>query len=61
MMFGYKGERVGLNELRGILPHFLSGFPGYKAIRNQLACKTSTKDELFALLDGLDKRLGYEK
>ena len=51
-----KGEIVGVRELRGIIPHFFSGFPGYKKVRNEIATKTHTKEQLMRVLHGIQDR-----
>ena len=51
-----KGEAIAVKELRGLIPHFFSGFPGFKAIRNNIATHVKTKDELFAIFNGLRRR-----
>lgn len=51
-----KGEFVAVRELRGIVPKFFSGFPGYKKIRNEIAMNTNTQDHLFRLLRGIIER-----
>jgi nifR3 family TIM-barrel protein len=33
MLVDYEGERRAIPQLRGLIPHFFSGFPGYKRIR----------------------------
>ena len=59
-LIAYKGEYIAVNELRGLIPHFLSGFKGYKAIRNNIAMHVKTKEDLFAILNGLLLRVGNE-
>ncbi len=53
-----KGEGVGVKELRGILPHFFSGYPGYKKLRNEIAMNIKTSDDVERLLDGVILRGG---
>lgn len=48
-----KGEFVAVKELRGIIPHFFSGAPGYKKVRNEIAMNTYTKEQLFRVLNGI--------
>lgn len=36
MLLESKGEDSACRELKGLLPHFFSGFPGYKKTRNQI-------------------------
>ncbi|MCQ2741918.1 MAG: tRNA dihydrouridine synthase DusB [Bacilli bacterium] len=51
-----KGEQIAIRELRGLIPHFFSGFPGYKKVRCQIATLIETKDDLWKLLDGISRR-----
>lgn len=51
-----KGEKVALMQLRGLIPHFFSGFPGYKKIRAEIAMNIKTFDDLTRILDGIEKR-----
>lgn len=53
-----KGEVVAIMELRGLIPHFFSGFPGYKKIRAEISTNIVTKKDLFLLLEGIRKRQG---
>lgn len=46
-----KGEEVAIKELRGLVPHFFSGFPGYKKIRCEISQNIETEEDLFALLN----------
>ncbi|MDY5441293.1 MAG: tRNA dihydrouridine synthase DusB [Candidatus Enteromonas sp.] len=48
-----KGEFVAVRELRGIIPHFFSGAPGYKKVRNEIAMNTYSKEQLFRVLNGI--------
>ncbi len=48
-----KGEAVAIRELRGILPKFFSGFPGYKKVRLALTQNVFGEASLFALLNGV--------
>lgn len=49
-----KGEAHAIAELRGILPHFFSGFPGYKKIRLALATNMKSLHDLEAILQGIE-------
>lgn len=51
-----QGERTSVMQLRGILPHFFKGFPGYKKIRNDLATNVFSLKDIDALLIGLEHR-----
>jgi tRNA-dihydrouridine synthase len=50
------GESVAMRELRGIIPHFFSGFPGYKKVRVQIASSLTTMDQLEKILEGIKSR-----
>lgn len=52
------GEDVAVNQLRGILPKFFSGFPGFKKIRNCIAMDAKTKQDLFAVIHGIKNKGG---
>jgi hypothetical protein len=41
-----------------LIPHFFSGFPGYKKIRAEIAMNIQTESDLLALLEGIKKRQG---
>lgn len=56
MLIDLKGEFTAIKELRGIIPKFFSGFPGYKKVRNEIAMNTYSKERLFAVLEGIQKR-----
>ena len=53
MLIALRGETVAIKELRGLIPHFFAGFPGYKATRNQIATRTNSKKDLFLTLNGI--------
>ncbi len=55
-LHGLHGPRASALELRGILPHFFKGFPGYKRIRNDIATNTSSFEDILALLEGIKAR-----
>ena len=48
--FKYRDEFIAVRELRGILPHFLFGFPGYKKIRLAIS-QAKSKEEIFEALE----------
>lgn len=56
MLIELKGEFTAIKELRGIVPKFFSGFPGYKKVRNEIAMNTTSKEHLFAVLKGIQQR-----
>ena len=43
-------------QLRGLIPHFFSGFPGYKKIRAEIAMNIKSFDDLEKILAGIEKR-----
>ncbi len=49
-----KGEAHAISELRGILPHFFSGFPGYKKIRLALATNMKSVADMEAIFRGVE-------
>lgn len=57
MLIRMKGEEMAIRELKGILPHFFSGFPGYKKIRLSLTTNMSNEKEMEAILNGAEREL----
>ena len=51
-MVDFKGERLGVMEMRKHVGHYISGLRGATAIRRQVNF-ASTLDELTGLLEGL--------
>lgn len=51
-----KGEYIGVRELRGLLPHFFSSFPGYKRVRMQLATSLDSVLSLEKIFKGIEER-----
>jgi tRNA-dihydrouridine synthase B len=56
MLVEQKGEKVAMMQLRGLIPHFFSGFPGYKKIRAEIAMNIKSFDDLEKILAGIEKR-----
>jgi nifR3 family TIM-barrel protein len=52
----FEGERGALLQLRGLLPHFFHGFPGYKKIRAEIATGKTSFGEIIALLEAIQER-----
>jgi nifR3 family TIM-barrel protein len=52
----YEGARIAILQLRGLIPHFFSGFPGYKKIRGEISMNIKTYDDLIVILDGIKSR-----
>ena len=52
-----KGEIIAIRELKGLIPHFFSGFPGYKKIRMEIVMNVQNSEQLFALLEGVRSRM----
>jgi tRNA-dihydrouridine synthase B len=52
----YEGEKTAMMQLRGLVPHFFSGFPGYKKIRAEIAMNIKTFDDLELILNGIRNR-----
>ncbi len=55
------GEYHAIPQLRGILPHFFSGFPGYKKYRLTITESVKSKDDLIKVLNGFRKNLNIGK
>ena len=55
-LIALKGEETAVKELRGILPHFFSGYPGYKKLRSEIALNLKTSREVELLLNGVITR-----
>lgn len=53
-----EGEATAIKQLKGLIPHFFAGFPGYKKIRTEIASKVMTQSQLFRVLEGIKKRKG---
>ena len=53
-LIALKGEAHAIAELRGILPHFFSGFPGYKKSRLALATNMKSAEDMEAIFQGID-------
>ena len=51
------GEYRGIPQLRGILPHFFSGFPGYKKYRLMITEGVKSKSDLDKVLGGFKSNL----
>ena len=52
MLIDLKGEEIAIRELRGILPKFFFGHPGFRKLRLFVASKMTTKEDLEAALRG---------
>lgn len=50
------GEKEAIMRLRGLVPHFFSGFPGYKKIRAEISLNIKTSADLMTILDGVKQR-----
>jgi tRNA-dihydrouridine synthase B len=51
-----KGERRAVMDLRGLLPHFFSGFSGFKKIRMEISQNIFSYDDIVKILDGIKRR-----
>jgi tRNA-dihydrouridine synthase B len=51
-----KGERAAIMQLRGLLPHFFSGYPGSKRISIEISQTMNSLEDLTKLLDGVRRR-----
>ena len=56
MLCDYLGERDGAMMLRGLLPHFFSGFPGYKKIRAEISMNIKNYSDIERILNGIKMR-----
>lgn len=50
------GERVAIMQLRGIVPHFFNGYPGYKRIRQAISENAKTYEDLEKIFNSIRKR-----
>ena len=53
-----KGEEMAMRELKGILPHFFSGFPGYKKFRLSITMNMSSVKDMEAIFHGIEREIG---
>ncbi|MDY6429947.1 MAG: tRNA-dihydrouridine synthase family protein [Bacilli bacterium] len=54
MLIEEKGEHVAIRELRSILPHFISSFPGYKSYRLRISQQMKSLSDLENILSELE-------
>lgn len=52
----YLGERDGAMMLRGLLPKFFTGFPGYKKIRAEISMNIKSYSDIERILNGIKMR-----
>lgn len=52
-----KGEVLAIKELKGILPHFFSGFPGYKKFRVRFTVNMSSVEDMEAIFHGIEREI----
>ncbi len=50
------GERVAIMQLRGIVPHFFNGYPGYKRIRQAISENAKSYEDLEKIFNSIRKR-----
>ena len=55
-LIAYEGERIAVMQLRGIVPHFFNGFPGYKRIREAISSNVKTKEDLEKIFHSVETR-----
>jgi tRNA-dihydrouridine synthase B len=55
-LVAYEGERIAMLQLRGLIPHFFSGFPGYKKVRMEISQYIETWDDLQKIFDAIEER-----
>lgn len=56
-LIALKGENMAIRELRGILPHFFSGFPGYKKFRLSFTINMNSVDDMEAIFHGIEREI----
>lgn len=56
MLCDYLGERDAAMMLRGLLPHFFTGFPGYKKIRAEISMNIKNYSDIERILNGIKSR-----
>ena len=56
MLIEQFGEDVAIRQLRGILPHFFSGFAGHKKLRVAIATTLNSKADIDKILAGIRKK-----
>ena len=56
-LIALKGEAMAIRELKGILPHFFSGFPGYKRIRLSFTTSMNSVQEMEAIFRGVEREI----
>lgn len=52
-----KGEDLAIRELKGILPKFFSGFPGYKKIRLAFTVNMDNAKEMEMIFHGVEREI----
>jgi len=57
LLIAIKGEAIAIRELKGILPHFFSGFPGYKRIRLSFTTNMNSVADMEAIFHGVEREL----
>ncbi len=57
MLIEQKGENLAIRELKGILPHFFSGFPGYKKFRLRFTMNMASAQDMEAIFNGIEKEV----
>ncbi len=55
-LINYEGERLAIMQLRGIAPHFFTGFRGYKRIREAISSNARTKEDLDKIFHSIETR-----
>ena len=50
-----KGETLAFKELKGILPHFFSGFPGYRKFRLSITTNMNNVEDMEAIFRGIER------
>ena len=52
-LIDFEGEGLAIMQLRGIIPHFFKGFPGYKRIRDAISNNIKSKEDLEKIISSV--------
>lgn len=55
-LIALEGERIAIMQLRGIVPHFFNGYPGYKRIRQAISENAKTYSDLEKIFNSIKTR-----
>ena len=57
LLIDLKGEEMAIRELKGILPHFFSGFPGYKKFRLAITTSMMSQEDMEHIFCGIEREI----